>query len=81
MTGQEGSTGTRRSFPPPTGEVVELMLLLTSNQFSALEVVAGRLNLTVGRLLRRTISDFLLQPLPRGGEGRPGWEAPEREGT
>jgi hypothetical protein len=60
---QRMSNGCQRMFPP-AGDVVELMLLLPSNQFAALEVVAGRLNLSVGQLLRRTLSDFLLHPIP-----------------
>jgi hypothetical protein len=60
---QEGIVDNYHTHFPPA-RVVELLLLLPLNQFSALEVVASRLNLTVGQLLRCTISDFLRQPLP-----------------
>jgi hypothetical protein len=47
-------------------EVMELLLPLPRDQFFALEAAAFRLNLTVGQLLRHTISDFLLiRILPR----------------
>src|SRR5436305_11819661 len=55
MTHQEGIVDCRRTMFPPTGDVVELLLLLPTNQFSALEVVAGRLDLTTCQLLRRTV--------------------------
>jgi hypothetical protein len=43
-------------------EVFEVMLLLPANQFIALEESAFRQNLSVARLLRRAIADFLHQP-------------------
>ena len=64
MTNQDGIADSRQPIFPPRSEVVELMLLLTRNQFSALEVVSRRLNLTIGELLRHTVGDFLLQPMP-----------------
>ena len=64
MTSQDGIADIRQPNFAPTSEVVELMLLLPRNQFSALEVVAGRLNLTLGQLLRRIVGDYLLQPMP-----------------
>ena len=72
MTNQEGIADSRQRMFSPTGDVVELMLLLTADQFSALEVVAGRLDLTVGQLLRRTVSDFLLRPTPGNTRGTSG---------
>ena len=74
MTSQDGTADSHQPVFPPRSEVVELMLLLTRNQFSALEVVASRLNLTIGELIRRTVGDFLLQPVPRStcGEGAVG---------
>jgi hypothetical protein len=62
MTRQDGIAGKCKKFPL-TAEVVELMLLLPKNQFVALESIASRLNLTVGQLLRRTVSNFL-RPAP-----------------
>ena len=64
MTSQDGIADSRQPIFPPTSEVVELMLLLPRKQFSALEAVARRLNLTMGQLLRRTVGEFLLQPVP-----------------
>jgi hypothetical protein len=43
-------------------EVFEVMLLLPANQFFALEESAFRQHLSVARLLRRAIADFLQQP-------------------
>jgi hypothetical protein len=72
MTSRDGIAGADQTVFPPTGEVVELMLLLPSNQFTALEATAGQMHLTVGQLLRRTVNQFLLQPVPGnscGGSG------------
>lgn len=44
---------------PHAAEVVELHLLVPVCQFTALEAVAARSQLTVAALLRRTIGDFL----------------------
>ena len=43
-------------------KVLELMLLLPTHQFFALEQAASQQNLSVGRLVRLAISDFLRQP-------------------
>jgi hypothetical protein len=43
-------------------EVLEVMMILTSPQFFALEEEAHRQNLSVAQLLRRAIADFLQQP-------------------
>ena len=43
-------------------KVVEVMLLLPTHQFFALEQAAFQQNVSVGRLLRRAISDYLRQP-------------------
>jgi hypothetical protein len=48
-------------------EVVELIFLLPSHQFSALEEAANRLEVPVAQLLRRTLLDFLRQPGIGGG--------------
>jgi hypothetical protein len=42
-------------------EVMELLLLLPNHQFLNLEEAARGLSLTVGQLIRRTVSDFLLR--------------------
>ena len=42
-------------------KVVELMLLLPTHQFFALEQAAFHKDVSVGRLLRRAISDYLRQ--------------------
>jgi hypothetical protein len=74
MPSQDGTADSRQPISLRRSEVVELMLLLTRNQFSALEVLAGRLNLTIGELIRRTVGDYLLQPMPVSncGEGAGG---------
>ncbi len=59
MLNQEVITESCEAMFPPSSEVVELVFLLPSNQFCALGVVASQLNLTVGQLLRRSVSDFL----------------------
>lgn len=43
----------------PSAEVVELALLLHRDQFSALERMAGAKGISVARLLRQMIRDFL----------------------
>jgi hypothetical protein len=66
VTKQERVVDTYQGSEPSGIEVMELMVRLPRNQFFALEAVAFRLNLTVGQLIRRTISDFLLtRILPR----------------
>jgi hypothetical protein len=40
---------------------MELLLPLPTDQFFALEEAAYRLSLTVGQLIRRIVSDFLLR--------------------
>ena len=42
-------------------EVMELLLLLPNHQFHNLEDAAQGLSLTVGQLIRRTVSEFLLR--------------------
>jgi hypothetical protein len=56
MTVQEGAADVCHM-----GKVMELMLLLPTNQFLALEKVAYQQNMSVARLLRRAISDLLRQ--------------------
>lgn len=62
-------------------DVIELRLLLPSNQVSALEAAAVRLELSVAALVRCAISDFLQSPAAIGfvGEvaGRPTAPLPE----
>jgi two-component system, OmpR family, response regulator len=61
--------------PSQATDVVELHLLLPSNQFSALEATAVRLELSVAALVRGAVRDFLRSPAAIGlvGEvaGRP----------
>lgn len=57
MTVQEGAADVCHM-----AKVMELMLLLPTNQFLALEKVAYQQNVSVARLLRRAISDLLRQP-------------------
>jgi hypothetical protein len=64
MTSRDGTADSRQPFSHCGGELVELILLLTRNQFSALEVMARRLNLTISELVRRGVGDFFLQPMP-----------------
>jgi hypothetical protein len=57
MTEQEGpSEDCHRT------EVIEVLMILSTVQFFALEEVANRQNMTIARLLRRAISDFIQQP-------------------
>jgi hypothetical protein len=42
--------------------IMEVMMILPTIQFLALEEVAHRQNLSMARLLRRVIADFLKQP-------------------
>jgi hypothetical protein len=58
MTADEITRADRRG-PPPAGEVVEVLLGLSPDQWSALEVVSRRRNLTIAQLGRRAIADFL----------------------
>ena len=43
----------------PGEECVELLVLLPAGQWAALEQAASRRGVTVGRLLRRLVRDFL----------------------
>jgi hypothetical protein len=66
VTKQERVVDTYEGSEPIGMEVMELLLPLPRNEFFALEATAFRLNLTVGQLIRRTISDYLLiRILPR----------------
>jgi len=69
MMNQEVITESGEVMFPPSSEVVELVFLLPSNQFCALGVVAGQLNLTVGQLLRRTVSTFLTRSISTNAKG------------
>lgn len=47
--------------------LVELVLLLHGGQFSALERLAGARGISVGRLLRQVIRDYLARELGAAG--------------
>lgn len=78
---EQGKTPTDHPAVSQATDVVELRLLLPSNQVSALEAAAGRLELSVTALVRLAISDFLQSPAVIGfvGEvaGRPTAPLPE----
>jgi hypothetical protein len=61
---------------PPAADVIEVHLLVPAQQAAALEAVAARLELTVGTLIRRAVSDFLQSPAdsrtPEGQASSPG---------
>ena len=59
MTKQDGLTDAHKIGVPLATEVMELLLSLPAVQFSILEETACRFSLTVGQLIRRTVSDFL----------------------
>lgn len=71
----QGMIADARPSPTRAAEVVELQLLLSAEQVSALEAAAVRLQLTVGALIRRAVQDLLQSPAVVGfvGEvaGRP----------
>jgi hypothetical protein len=54
---------------PPAGDVVEVHLLVPLHQVAALEAAGARLELTVGALIRRSVSDFLQSPADPAFEG------------
>jgi hypothetical protein len=60
----------------PVADVVEVHLLVPAQHAAALEAVAARLELTVGTLIRRAVSDFLQSPAdsrtPEGQASSPG---------
>jgi hypothetical protein len=58
MTKQEGAAGDCHGT-----EVIEVIMILPTIQFFALEEAACRQNQSVARFLRRAISDFLRQPI------------------
>ena len=60
----------------PSAEVVELALLLHRGQFSALERLAGARGISVARLLRHMIRDYLAHESGStpASEARPGAE-------
>jgi hypothetical protein len=73
---EQGKIPTDRLVPPSHAtDVVELHLLLPANQFSALEAVAVRLELSVDALVRLAVGRYLQSPAAFGfvGEvaGRP----------
>jgi hypothetical protein len=73
MTRPEGIATDGLSAFPHSAEVVELHLLLPVRQFTALEAVAARSQLTVATLLRRAIGDFLRLPTEaHAGDDSPG---------
>jgi hypothetical protein len=59
MMNRAGSPNVCNGGAPLAKEVTELLLVLPGGEFSALEEAAHRLSLTVGQLIRRTVSDFL----------------------
>jgi len=67
MTSHQGTATVYPASHADTTDLVELHLLLPAYQFSALEEVADRSELTVAALLRRTIGDFLGQPPATAG--------------
>ncbi|QEG29385.1 hypothetical protein GobsT_41810 [Gemmata obscuriglobus] len=67
MTERGIVTGDRPS--PRAAEVVELVLLLPADQMASLETAAGRLEQTVGALIRRAVDDFLRDPAATGFVG------------
>lgn len=56
--------------PSHAAEVVELRLALPVDHVRALEAAAGRLEQTVGALVRRAVGDFLQPPATTGFVGR-----------
>ncbi len=62
MTKRAGSAKVCNGGVSLAQEVTELLLILPAGEFSALEEAAHRLSLTVGQLIRRTVSDFLSDP-------------------
>ena len=66
MKSDEG-TGAGPPSPPPATEVVEVLLGLSPDQWSALEAVSSRRNLPVAQLARRAIADFLRRELEADG--------------
>jgi hypothetical protein len=57
MKEQKGTTDTGKGIL-----IMEVMMILPTIQFFALEEAAHRQNLSVAQLLRRAIADFLQQP-------------------
>jgi hypothetical protein len=51
---------------PSTGEVVEVPLLLSADQVSALEQAAHHRGLTTGEMVRRLLEDFITAPIGKG---------------
>lgn len=61
VTKYEGVAELYQGSGPSGMEVMELLLPLSNDQFLALERAAHSLSLTVGQLIRRTVSDYLVQ--------------------
>jgi hypothetical protein len=63
--------GNSRSLASPSGgepgDVVEVPLLLSTGQMTALEQAAHRRGLTAGEMLRRLLRDFIGEPAARAG--------------
>lgn len=71
---EQGTISPGGPMPSHATDVVELRLLLPSNQVSALEAAAVRLELSVAALVRLAVSGFLESPAVVGFAG----EAPGR---